>query len=727
MCKSSSSYAIKSGKKKRHWPENLQQVVFLYINLSIKFVYSSFTRKEFLMRFLVVILIFSWLFSSWPRIFGLPPSLKNSNASAPTLSTLYPTNYSSQTGTSWTTTTFENIDEGIAGADGSFIVAGSNSTSNIFYEVTDMPSDFGKMVTLSYDIRFQVTPVAGDTEILYVQVFKSDKTTPLTDEMTVISTTATEALTNKGVTAFTGVSTSATKTDWNSAYFRIRTSHSANKGSDGSVWSIDAFEMTGTYNSPPTVALNSPADAATDQSVTPTLNFTGTDADSNSIEYHVQIDTVNTFNSDPSSFATVQTSAVTNIGGATSGYITLSPTIANNLVVVHVKVSQDTRTVTSVTDDKGNTYVVLDPVDSGTTNRLYQAYGVQVVGGVTTITVNFNLSATAALGADEYSGGALTNIDIFDVSSTGIGSSGTSMSVGSFNPSSSGELIVVTGSLGAATTWTAGTNYTNYFRSGESVTTQSEYRLSGDTSETAPWELGASSLWAERATAFIPGGGPLLARFSITDAGFTAGHPFTSGVAKDFTVQSGNTLNANTTYYWRVRAIDPTGSNKYGAWSSTRSFTTGGLSNTIEIRAQDYTTSVSNITFPEGDSGTIISNPYNDIDGVGSPQVFGGAGVAKPVVTLYNGGASTLTIWYNITTFTNGIVSDEYYLVNDKVAACADVSCITNTATFDTDTTTGTTIAVGVGNEKDLYLKINLNTVAGKSGNSTLTILGEIP
>jgi len=33
-------------------------------------------------------------------------------------------------------------------------------------------------------------------------------------------------------------------------------------------------------------------------------------------------------------------------------------------------------------------------------------------------------------------------------------------------------------------------------------------------------------------------------------------------------------LTNNTTYYWRVRAIDPLGSNTYGAWSSTRSFTT---------------------------------------------------------------------------------------------------------------------------------------------------------
>jgi len=149
------------------------------------------------------------------------------------------------------------------------------------------------------------------------------------------------------------------------------------------------------------------------------------------------------------------------------------------------------------------------------------------------------------------------------------------------------------------------------------------------------------------------------------------------------------------------------------------------FSSAIEIRAQDYTTSVTTIAFPQGTPETTVSQPYNNIDGSGNPQTFGGAGVAKPVVTLYNSGTSTLTIWYNITTFTNGIVSSENYLVNAKGAACADASCITGSVTFDADTTTGTTIATGVGNEKDLYLKAILSAVAGKSGNSTLTILGE--
>jgi hypothetical protein len=185
--------------------------------------------------------------------------------------------------------------------------------------------------------------------------------------------------------------------------------------------------------------------------------------------------------------------------------------------------------------------------------------------------------------------------------------------------------------------------------------------------------------------------------------------------------------NFNTKYGLFVNWFNLNFSDLLGRMVDDNSVISPGFSNAIEIRAKDYNTLVSTITFPEGAPGSTISAPYNDVDGLSSPQVFGGAGVAEPVVTLYNGNASSLTVWYNVTTFTNGVVSEEYYLVNTKGGACADVSCITEAAVFDADTTTGITIGAGGGNEKDLYLKTILNSIAGKSGTSTLTILGETP
>ncbi|HEX4799011.1 MAG TPA: hypothetical protein VFV22_00540, partial [Candidatus Paceibacterota bacterium] len=49
--------------------------------------------------------------------------------------------------------------------------------------------------------------------------------------------------------------------------------------------------------------------------------------------------------------------------------------------------------------------------------------------------------------------------------------------------------------------------------------------------------------------------------------------PFNTGNSIRFTVQSSDTLTNNTTYWWRVRAKDPAGSNAWSLWSSAQSFT----------------------------------------------------------------------------------------------------------------------------------------------------------
>lgn len=58
--------------------------------------------------------------------------------------------------------------------------------------------------------------------------------------------------------------------------------------------------------------------------------------------------------------------------------------------------------------------------------------------------------------------------------------------------------------------------------------------------------------------------------------------PFPSGDSITFTVPSLEILTSGTTYYWRIRGKDPSGTNQYGFWSPTYSFTTtGGSTPTI--------------------------------------------------------------------------------------------------------------------------------------------------
>lgn len=140
---------------------------------------------------------------------------------------------------------------------------------------------------------------------------------------------------------------------------------------------------------------------------------------------------------------------------------------------------------------------------------------------------------------------------------------------------------------------------------------------------------------------------------------------------------------------------------------------------TIGIKAQDGTTDVTSVTFPAGAPGATVSNPSNSES---QEQVFGAAGTAKPVVTLVS--PANYTVWLQVENFTNSVVANEYYALLDSGSACADATAVSTELTLDnTAYTTG--IAMTTSEVNDLYLKVTLGAVAGHSGTSTLTVLGE--
>lgn len=83
--------------------------------------------------------------------------------------------------------------------------------------------------------------------------------------------------------------------------------------------------------------------------------------------------------------------------------------------------------------------------------------------------------------------------------------------------------------------------------------------------------------------------GQLKITYQQGDAGFddpdsADTDPFTTGNNITYTLQTN--LSEGATYYWRVRARDPNGSNDWGPWSSTRSFTVqSGVTKTFTIDA----------------------------------------------------------------------------------------------------------------------------------------------
>jgi hypothetical protein len=606
-------------------------------------------KNQFLFSFLLLFFIF--LFS-----FG---KIQTAEAAAPNLSTLLPVAYSSQTGTAWATTTVGNIDEGVAGADGLTIQAGTNSTSSIFYSVGSTPSDFGKMITLNYNIRYRITSLSGDTETLYVQVFKSDKTTALTNQMTVTTRTASVALTTSGSVAFTGVSTTATKADWDGAFFSISTNHSASGGADGSYWEIDAFEMTGTYNSPPLVALGTPANSASFSNTTPSLNFTGTDADSNDVEYEAQVDTASTFNSGGTSAVISQTqtnSGVSLLGVGGSGQAvgeTITPASDFELAAIAFTL-----------------YRIGSPGDGIT---------VSVYTGSETGTLLATSNTVTGMGITTNVAGAPVSFAF-----------ATPLTLMSGNV----YYLVVqrTGSRDTNNYYVLSYNNTDVYAGGVSRTNNS-----------GTWADGSGDRWF-----IVYKNAPAIDEFSdVNVADFTrAGdtHPFTSGQQTTYTVPGGNALSQNT-YYWRVRGKDPSGSNTYGAWSSTQNFlVTGSLDHYLITVVSPQTAGVC-ATGTNTITAQDASN-HNIGDDISTANMtYSGSGVT--FFTANDCSSSTTNY-----TLSSG-VSNVYYKTN-----LAQSITITATKASSTQTGTSSSITVNPGAQSRLVITLPGETFTAGSGKS---------
>jgi len=304
----------------------------------------------------------------------------------------------------------------------------------------------------------------------------------------------------------------------------------------------------------PSVVLNTPTDLATGVSVTPALLFTGTDAQLNEIGYQVQVDTLSTFES-----------------------------VAGSSVVLdsHVEANRDALTAIDTVTRAGvgqsftvptNNYRLLSAqwfllkVTSPTGNAVAKIYAHSGTFGASSVPT----------------GTALATSNTLDVSTL----------TGSY------QLITFTFSGANQITLQSGLKYIVSIESTDILTGSVSVGRDGSSpSHAGNWSDLQGGVWASASTVdniFYVNGAllvPLLNKLSATpDPTFTGTgdpHPWPSGNQVTYTVQAGDTLTASTTYYWRVRGIDPLGSNSYGAFSSTQSFTTaaggGGFTPTPQL------------------------------------------------------------------------------------------------------------------------------------------------
>ena len=99
--------------------------------------------------------------------------------------------------------------------------------------------------------------------------------------------------------------------------------------------------------------------------------------------------------------------------------------------------------------------------------------------------------------------------------------------------------------------------------------------------------VAGTSAWGSYITLSTPSGGWTWAKVQALETKLYGvvvvdGVPSFSRVEVEVTAVD-NTLTANTLYYWRVAGTDPSGSNTYGAWATTRSFTTASAGNTANV------------------------------------------------------------------------------------------------------------------------------------------------
>ena len=141
---------------------------------------------------------------------------------------------------------------------------------------------------------------------------------------------------------------------------------------------------------------------------------------------------------------------------------------------------------------------------------------------------------------------------------------------------------------------------------------------------------------------------------------------------------------------------------------------------TISIKGQDGATSdITAITFPAAACGATVDNPSNSESEM---QEFGGAEVAKPVVTLVS--PADYTVWLQVENFSSNVVDSEYYALLDHQAACLDADAVSSEITLN-DTAFTTEVSMTTAEINDLYLKVTLGSVAGRTGFSSISILGE--
>ena len=500
-----------------------------------------------LKKFLVFIVIFSFIFYGWPQKEqgGTPLFYQTRIAQAASIG---PNNPSSADGTSqagggtvtWTNPTY------IFSSDNNRATAAlAKGVISYYLQATgfgfNIPSD-AVIKGIYVEVERSIAEATTYTKDNSIKIIQGGVITGTEHADTTVTWPANNADAYKAY----GSSTDLWGLTWTPAQINasnfgvaVQAKNTKTGGAYTNTAQVDHIRITVYYNRPPTVNLNTPADGSSISTTTPILQFTGTDPDGDEVEYEVQVDRVNTFDSSISwqdSYSENNQDNGINFG---------TPTGINIISAVGQAFTGNGGPINTVK-------FYLKKVGSPTGTLTAKIYN---------ITGTYGTDATPT-------GSPLATSNTVDVSTL----------------STAYQLITFT----FPTPYTT-TNGTHYIVTCEdSSASDTDYVVAGSDSS-SPTHSGNycqyasfNGIWSGSASQdicfYVGGQGPLFDVASDTESptyfsGTGDPHPWPSGNQVSYAIQSSVGLQPNTTYYWRVRSKDPSGSNTYGAWSSTWSFT----------------------------------------------------------------------------------------------------------------------------------------------------------
>lgn len=160
-------------------------------------------------------------------------------------------------------------------------------------------------------------------------------------------------------------------------------------------------------------------------------------------------------------WALAQTAQSQRVASGTNVIAYASNIGANSLLIATVEFEDDTATITSITDSRGNTWTPVDTIlRSGTAFGSIQIWwATNPTGGANTVTLTPSAAAPSTLGIHEYSG--LDTTAPFDTSSKIADTAGllTTATAPTITTAQAGELLFVLGST-VRTPSLAGSGYT---------------------------------------------------------------------------------------------------------------------------------------------------------------------------------------------------------------------------------------------------------------------------